>query len=105
MFSICSSGPLAPDFRRALKRGCLSENTNVAVSEGVKPWSPRERENRSNTSNTGLYSGARILPDGGVLHRVRWEFTHPLVAYAGARIQPVGACKPRCNDAWGSSFL
>src|SRR5215472_890277 len=66
MSSASSVGSFPPDLRRAEKIGCFSENTKVAVSEGLKPWIPREREKRVRISSTGLYSGARMssrLPD------------------------------------------
>jgi hypothetical protein len=54
MLSTSSTGSFSPDLRSAEKSDRFNENTNVAVSEGVKPWRLREREKPSSISNVQI---------------------------------------------------
>ena len=54
--SASASASLPISRRRRLNKGCLSEKTNVAVSEGLKPWRPRDRETSASISRTPDHS-------------------------------------------------
>src|ERR1700748_3038727 len=60
MISTSSEALFSPDLPSAEINGGLNENTKNAVSDGVKPWRPREREKSASISKTGLYSAAEM---------------------------------------------
>jgi hypothetical protein len=62
VFQISSTRPAASapySSRSALKTGCFSEKTKVAVSDAEKPWVLRDREMSASPSRTPLHAVER----------------------------------------------
>jgi hypothetical protein len=47
-------------FLSRVNKGCLKEKTNVAVSDGVKPWAMRDVQIDSSSSRTRANPGEEI---------------------------------------------